>query len=404
MSKTPSIAVIPSGYKGAVSGANGTVYSVIPTNGDADLDFTRDCVATRVNQNGLLEEVGLNVPRLDYSDGGCPSLLLEPQRRNYGTDAIVGQIFGTVDVTNKVISPSGLIDSIVPIPTSTANRFQYVQSPSIFQTDDVLTYSWYRKRISTPIDDSNIGDLRIGIGSTSLVNLEVLGEAEQIESDINGFDRFQQSVKVIDGSLSSTFRAYFGDVVGVGNQSVAYYGHQFELGSYATSLIYTSGTEVTRFKDEASKDNLESYINSSEGVLYVEMSSLNNPTDLNSYISLTDGETDQQNYISLVYETNGNLTFRIRVDNVDSTFKTKTINQNELNKIAFSYKENEFKFFVNGSNFFADDNLGQTFPQGTLSKLSFDYANQSNNFRGKIKDLRVYNEALTDAELITLTQ
>ena len=82
MSKTPSIAVIPSGYKGGVSGVDGTVYSVLPTNGDADLDFTRNCTATRVNQNGLLEEVGLNVPRLDYSDGGCPSLLFEPQTTN----------------------------------------------------------------------------------------------------------------------------------------------------------------------------------------------------------------------------------------------------------------------------------------------------------------------------------
>ena len=82
MSKTPSIAVIPSGYKGGVEGVDGKVYSVLPTNGDADLEFTRNCVATRINQNGLIEEVLYNVPRLDYSDGGCPSLLLEPQRTN----------------------------------------------------------------------------------------------------------------------------------------------------------------------------------------------------------------------------------------------------------------------------------------------------------------------------------
>ena len=72
----PSIAMIPSGYK-----AN-KLYSVLPTNGDGDFTTTRNTVATRVNENGLIEEVASNVPRLDYSDGGCPSLLLEPTSTN----------------------------------------------------------------------------------------------------------------------------------------------------------------------------------------------------------------------------------------------------------------------------------------------------------------------------------
>ena len=73
----PSLAMIPSGYK------DGKVYSVLPSNGDGDFTFSRGSSATRVNQDGLIEEItDQDTPRLDYSDGSCPSLLLEPQSTN----------------------------------------------------------------------------------------------------------------------------------------------------------------------------------------------------------------------------------------------------------------------------------------------------------------------------------
>jgi hypothetical protein len=81
MATIPSLALIPSGYKAS------KVYSVLPTDGTGDFDFTRSGNATRVNSDGLIELVSTNVPRLNYPliDGvvsGCPSLLLEPQRIN----------------------------------------------------------------------------------------------------------------------------------------------------------------------------------------------------------------------------------------------------------------------------------------------------------------------------------
>ena len=48
MATTPSIAMIPSGYK------DEKVYSVLPTNGDGDFTFARTSTATRVNSNGLV--------------------------------------------------------------------------------------------------------------------------------------------------------------------------------------------------------------------------------------------------------------------------------------------------------------------------------------------------------------
>ena len=71
-----SLLLIPSGYK------SGKVYSVFPTDGDGDFTFSRGSDGTRVGAGGLVETISSNVPRLDYSNGDCPSLLLEPQRTN----------------------------------------------------------------------------------------------------------------------------------------------------------------------------------------------------------------------------------------------------------------------------------------------------------------------------------
>jgi len=81
MATIPSISLIPSGYKA------GKVYSVLPTDGSGDLTFARASTATRINKNNLIENVGNNVPRLDYEDGGCPSLLLEPSSTNLITQS-----------------------------------------------------------------------------------------------------------------------------------------------------------------------------------------------------------------------------------------------------------------------------------------------------------------------------
>jgi hypothetical protein len=72
-----SLVVTPNGYKA------GKLYSIKPTSGAGDLDVVRATGATRVNASGLIETVGNNVPRLDYPPlGGCPSILVEPQRTN----------------------------------------------------------------------------------------------------------------------------------------------------------------------------------------------------------------------------------------------------------------------------------------------------------------------------------
>ena len=76
----PKLALIPSSQ-------GSKLYSVLPSSGVGDFDFSRSGGATRINSQGLIETVASGVSRLNYPliDGkvvGCPSHLLEPQSTN----------------------------------------------------------------------------------------------------------------------------------------------------------------------------------------------------------------------------------------------------------------------------------------------------------------------------------
>ena len=55
----PKLALIP-------STVGGSVYSVLPSNGDGDFNFTRASAATRINAQGLIETVAVGDNRLNY--------------------------------------------------------------------------------------------------------------------------------------------------------------------------------------------------------------------------------------------------------------------------------------------------------------------------------------------------
>ena len=69
-----SLIMTPSGVKSA------KIYSKKPFNANGDFTFDRSTVATRVNKDGLIETVAIDIPRLNYPliDGvaqDCPSLI-----------------------------------------------------------------------------------------------------------------------------------------------------------------------------------------------------------------------------------------------------------------------------------------------------------------------------------------
>lgn len=71
-----SLYISPNGVKA------GKLYAVKPTDGSGDLSVVRATDASYTGSNGVIQYALPNVPRLDYSNGTCPSILVEPQRTN----------------------------------------------------------------------------------------------------------------------------------------------------------------------------------------------------------------------------------------------------------------------------------------------------------------------------------
>ena len=113
------------------------LYSVVPSNGNGDMDVVRATTATRVNSLGLIESVASNVLRLNY-EAGCPSILVEPQRTNrlLNSDVVVTQSITTAGLqmsvsfygTGTIIFSGTFVGSLVG--TGANNRVSIVFTPT----------------------------------------------------------------------------------------------------------------------------------------------------------------------------------------------------------------------------------------------------------------------------------
>lgn len=373
---TPSIAMIPSGYK------DGKIYSVLPNSGDGDFTFSRGSAATRVNEQGLVEEItDTDLPRLDYTDGSCPSLLLEPQSTNlitYSEDLSSLNLRSNAVVTsNEVISPSGDLDA--DKITFDGTLYGRVESTITTTIGQPYTISLYLKNK----DLSGVTQVWIGfsqIGQGQFVT--ITDEWQRYEVTINA-----------DGT-SEYPRIQFS-----GTGSLYAWGFQTEQQSYATSYIPTNGSIATRLADVATNSGNATLINSTEGVLYAEIAALADD-NTNRCISLYDGSVN--NRLTLVLGTTSNSIRVIIKSNASTSFDEQYIVTSTLNfkKVAVKYKANDFALWIDGVEV-ATDTSGAA-PIG-LDRITFDTGNGTLNFYGKAKALAVYKEALTDAELQSLT-
>ena len=179
------------------------------------------------------------------------------------------------------------------------------------------------------------------------------------------------------------------------------YGAQVEAGSYATSLIHTSGAAVTRNEDKAFNAGLGTTdtFNDSEGVLYAEISVLDTDS-ANKIITLSNGTNSTRVAIRCV---NTLLIAQLRISGSNQYEFAYTLpNMTDNFKIAIKYKVNDFSLYVNGSKL-DSSNSGNVFSSGTLTELAFDDGGGSSIFNGNVKAVAVYKTALTDTELANLT-
>jgi hypothetical protein len=404
-----SLVVTPNGYKA------GTLFSVVPNAPIGDLTFSRAGAlpsfnATRVNSDGLIEQVLSNVPRLDYSDGGCPSLLVEPQSTNLALrsnelSTVPNVLDGVVATTNFYTSPDGSTNAIRLAETVANDRhgfFQYYTVTAQTYTVSVFTKQIGRRYISLMSDLNGTNTFSFFDLQNKVVVSSGVGYTCSIKEYADGWLRLSATVNasvgfrytIWGGSTNGTTNTYIGNT----STFMTFYGLQLEALPYATSYIPTVASTVTRVAETCSKTGLSSYINSVEGVLFVEIAALADLTE--SRLSINNGTNIQAIQIRQV--GNASNTYQISISNgsVNTTFTVNDITS--YNKIAISYKVNDTKIFANGV-LIATDTNAITFTANSLNQISFDRGDNSFFFYGKVKNLQVYPTALSDLEIETLT-
>ena len=403
MATIPSLALLPSGYKAS------KVYSVLPTDGTGDFDFTRSGNATRVNSEGLIELVTSNVPRLNYPliDGvvsGCPSLLLEPSRQNVVpySEAFDNAAWGTQEITispNAAISPDGTLtaDKIIPSAVSTTHQMfdlslisSQTCATSVFaKSDGISTFEILDGGSATNGVAFNLSDGTFTNRGSGIGSMEYYG---------NGWYR------CISVAITTGFRIYCpsssGTSLGDGTSGVLLWGAQLEAGSYATSYIPSLiGSQTTRSAETCNNAGDVNTFNDSEGVLFAEISAFEYPVTQNNWLTITDGSIN--NSIGILFEST-TVVARHEVGGVNYSYLTHIIDYTNVLKIAFKYKLNDLQLWINGYKVSVLSN-SPIFPNNTLNSLQLQYGGGSNPFYGNTKQIQYFNTALNDSDLETLT-
>ena len=372
----PTLTMIPSGYKSQ------KVYSVLPTNGDGDFTFDRNNAGTRVNKDGLIEQVATDVPRLDYSDGSCPSLLLEPASVNlavYSQDFSQSDwsVFDVSKSANSVLSPDGTLNGarITALDGTNKALQQLVTVSADPSNDRVFTGSIY-------IKSSSVTSCFLRVGSATSNNAITIS---------NEWQRFEAQY-----TLAATFTAVrLGIVLNNEGDEVDVAFGQVEEKPYATSYIPTTTGSASRGADsELDSGDLSNYINSTEGVYYTEIKfdySTERVASTGGLVLGSDNSFPSPQAIEIAMSEAG----AFRIGKRDSSFTELVSLPSGVNyKVAVKWDSLNLSIYVNG--------VEET--TSTISSTDFQYIYHSSGDSSKyIKDLRVYNTALTDAELITLT-
>ena len=319
-----------------------------------------------------------NLPRIDYTNGEG-SLLLEPQSTNlvpYSEDFRSNSNF----TTN---APSSMFESgyLAPDGTLTATRINGFDG-------------YYLALNSMGAGDARSIYVKSGNGQTGNVNLL------DFNSKVNSLFEVTSEWKRVElVGIDNWFYIVDGRGINLTLDDVIIWGLQQEELPYATSYIPTNGTTVTRAAETCNGAGNSDLINSTEGVIYAEISALADDLTFR-VLSVSDGSNN--NTVKFGYRSDINRIYaEIRSGGSSQVFLSYDVTDiTDFNKVALKYKANDFALWVNGTER-ATDTSGIV--SVGLDTLNFDNGGGSNDFYGNVKSVAVFKEALSDEELEKLT-
>ena len=376
---------------------------------------------------GLLEDE----PRFDYSGGAtCGSLLLEPSRTNLFTQSeyITNAIRATI-THNQAISPEGLQNAFLVVDSTDLNNHQFATgAPSLFNFGgtDTVVFSVFAKKQNNRYINLRINDNAANVGGTlnyynATFDLEggvvtadfEYGTPTSPFSDIedygngwfrcwvgltkkSGVTRTDVSGYLVNSSAAIDNPAY----AGTGNDGNYLYGFQIEAGSYPTSYIPNhSGGSVTRGADDVNRLTGVG-VTGDEFTIFLELDLSDTPLVANpgTYFQTFDASNNSQQEFRFFNWADEQVL--VPYFRPDTTYPFG----NGSNPVRFDGKilfrsdgGGSYTMFF-GFNGSSTKEVRTGLTAYTLNKVDFVSQPKTN-----VKQLLIFNEALSDEDCTTLT-
>jgi hypothetical protein len=360
--------------------------------------------------------MGTNIGRLNYdlTNGtpvSCPSLLLEPSRANLITQSqeltsgSLAKVNLTVTDNTSITDPQGNTNTKTLTATSASQPRLEWRGTSVPGSNTSYAMSfWVRYNTARYVaigHFSQTGEYAIFDLVDGAVEIDNGTQTAKIEAYPNGWYRVSKSFEVPSTASINywkfTLCTQTNPFAGVNGEKADVFGLQFEVGSYASSYIPTVGSAVTRTVDDCG-DAGNGTIIKAEGSLFVDFTTLNTDNFKRIYI-ISNADFNNSIFIQLL-----GTSFAVQVVSGGTTVYSWgfAITLSDRHKLALRYKDGDSQLYYNGVQQTASATAGTWFSEGLLNKFTFSPSSFF-NFYGEVKQGMVFNEALTDSELQTLT-
>jgi hypothetical protein len=391
-----SLVLTPNGYKAS------KLYSIKPTSGAGDMVVSRATTATRVNSSGLIELMPINVPRLDYTGGGCPSILVEPLRTNL---VLQSQTLDNAS-WSKSIGGSGIAPVVTanagtaPDGTMTADRVQFNCVGSLSADRSILLQGslgttiatrYYQSIYVKAFSSGEVGK-KLRIASDGLTGLSsvITITADWQRIVLNGLASTATTNFIVE--TRGTFTTPTNTTA-----DVLLWGAQVEAGSNETSYIPTTTlvAGTTRNADVITKTGVSSLIGQAEGTIFWDVKDLAGPTSSGN-LDFGIRNTGFTNSIAITTNTLAQP-FRVQVKGTSVTLINYT-SAITTAKACVKYGTFGAKLFLNGN----PTPVATTPTNPNFS--SVDLIDIKGTFMSyKTNSFALWTTALTDAQCISLT-
>jgi hypothetical protein len=378
-----SIVLTPTGYSEDV------IHNVKPSESPfGDMTFDRNSSSTKVNAQGLVETVASDIPRIDYSNG-VGAVLVEPFVTNqirYSEDFSNSLWLKTaVTLTSSTgTNPRGESATIYAIQGAPAQGGLEATMAGTAGGNGVGASIWARKKGGV-----GTANVRIGYADSSSITYDTVSvgaDWQRITYTSTGYTGAQRFYVKPEGTSNTV------EIWGAQMEKSASAGQN----GFITSYIPTTSTSVSRTAEEYLNGGDVSLINSQSGVLFVERQCLG--TSTNEWILLTATGENEAISVGIYGNSNGGNSTRVKTS-TSTVYKGFGGSKTDMDKLAVKWDGTSIKTFRNGA-LFQTGTLSGGFTANQLIEL---HLSTGQGFNGRLKQLIVFKEALSDAELAALT-